>query len=82
MDRDRFANLVQAIDRLHHNASDLSSVLILPLLLITIVLGALLARWIFRGGLSRHASGVRNHFSPAHIVAREVRHENSPHRST
>ncbi len=58
MNQDTFTKLVQMIRHLHADASDVAAVIIVPLLFVGVVLGLLLARWIFRGGLSRCAFRV------------------------
>ena len=56
MDRDTFQNLVQVIQRIHAESSEIAS-FVLPLLLLASVIGGVfVARWIFRGGLSRSGS--------------------------
>jgi hypothetical protein len=52
MDKDTFTKLVQSLQHLHASASDVAAIVIIPLLLCGVVCGFLLARWIFRGGLS------------------------------
>ena len=62
MDQKTFYGLVRALSAEHQRASEAAPFIALGLLLAGAVCGALLARWIFRGGLSRlMASGpLRN----------------------
>ena len=55
MDQDTFTKLVQLLRHLHSDASDVAEVVVIPTLFVGAVFGLLLARWIFRGGLSRCA---------------------------
>jgi hypothetical protein len=53
MDQDRFTKLVAALHDLHLGVSEVAGFIVTPLLLVGAICGFLLARWIFRGGLSR-----------------------------
>jgi hypothetical protein len=55
MDHDTFQKLAQILHDSHLGASDAAAVFVVPLLLLGIFCGFFLARWIFRGGLSRCA---------------------------
>jgi hypothetical protein len=60
MDQDTFTRIVATLHRLTGSASEIAAFVVMPLMLAGIVCGFLLARWIFRGGLSRSALRVRD----------------------
>jgi len=53
MDQRSFENLVQVAERSHRSATQSAEGMVVPLLFCGVICGVLLARWIFRGGLSR-----------------------------
>lgn len=55
MDQDTFTKLARSVQHWHTNASDAAAIIIIPVLGLGVVGGFLLARWIFRGGLSRRS---------------------------
>jgi len=59
MDQDTFTKLIAALHQLHGSASEIAAFIIAPLLLVGVICGFLLTRWIFRGGLSRSGFQLR-----------------------
>ena len=59
MDQETFTKLVQTFHRLDGDASEVAVIVVAPLLALGVVCGIVLARWIFRGGLSRSAWRMR-----------------------
>jgi len=60
MDQDTFTKLVPMLHHLQGEASDVAVVIVVALLLAGAVFGFVLARWIFRGGLSRCVFRIRD----------------------
>jgi hypothetical protein len=60
MDQDTFTKIVVTMHRLTGRASEIATFVVIPLMLVGIVCGFLLSRWIFRGGLSRSAFRARD----------------------
>jgi hypothetical protein len=50
---------VQELHRLHNTSGTLASDVVVPLMIVAMIIGVLLAIWIFRGGLSRYSSLTR-----------------------
>jgi hypothetical protein len=59
MDQETFSKLAATLHHWHGSASEVAGFIIAPLLLVGVVCGILLTRWIFRGGLSRCGFQVR-----------------------
>jgi len=59
MNQDTFAKLVATLHQLHGSAGEIAAFIVAPLLLVGVICGFLLTRWIFRGGLSRYAFRLR-----------------------
>jgi hypothetical protein len=53
MDQETFTNLVQALHWLHGSVSEVARAFVVPFLLVATVVSLFVARWVFRGGLSR-----------------------------
>jgi high-affinity Fe2+/Pb2+ permease len=60
MDQDTFTKIVATLHQMTGNASELAAFVVVPLMLVGIVCGFLLTRWIFRGGLSRSGFQARD----------------------
>jgi hypothetical protein len=60
MDQDMFTKLVATLHQLAGSASGIATFVIVPLMLAGIVFGFWLARWIFRGGLSRSSFRLKD----------------------
>jgi cell division protein FtsX len=53
-DHHKFVNVAtQELHQMHSNSTALASDAVVPLMIVAILIGVLVAIWIFRGGLSR-----------------------------
>ena len=60
-DHDKFVKVAtHELHQLHTTSSGLAADVVVPLMIVAVIVGVLLAIWIFRGGLSRSSMSTFN----------------------
>jgi hypothetical protein len=55
MDQSTVTKLIQSFKHSQTDASDVASLILIPMMLLAVIFGFWLSLWIFRGGLSRRS---------------------------